>query len=175
MRKTPRWPRRWASFSLLHLHSHENAWANLHILGQRGNLTPFSLGRSRCIHGRSQVMAINSGHQPGSLSVSAELSCGVETAQPRHDDTATVCAHGPLNLMCLLKDHSSFKGMPCTSSGLDGAPLLRPWPYALHPSPGERSPHLRLRRASLCPCATIIHCRTAHTNLRCLLKGRSKR
>ena len=111
------------------------------------------------------VMAINSGRQPGSLSVSAELSCGVETTQPRHYDTAMVCAHGPLNLMCLLKDHSSFKGMPCTSSGLDGAPLLRPWPYALHLSPGC-SPHLRLRRASLCQCAMIIYCRTVHTDLR---------
>ena len=33
--KTPtRWPRSWANFSLLSLHFHRNAWANLHVLGQ---------------------------------------------------------------------------------------------------------------------------------------------
>ena len=34
VRKTPRWPRSWASFSLLQLSSHRNAWADLHLLGQ---------------------------------------------------------------------------------------------------------------------------------------------
>ena len=33
-RKTPRWPRSWANFSLLQLYSHRDAWANSHILGQ---------------------------------------------------------------------------------------------------------------------------------------------
>jgi hypothetical protein len=30
----PRWPRSWASFSLLQLYSHLNTWANLHLLFQ---------------------------------------------------------------------------------------------------------------------------------------------
>ena len=34
VRKTLSWPRRWTNFSLLSLHSHRNAWANLHRLGQ---------------------------------------------------------------------------------------------------------------------------------------------
>jgi hypothetical protein len=34
VRKTPGWPRSWASFSLLQLYSHRDAWANLHLLGQ---------------------------------------------------------------------------------------------------------------------------------------------
>ena len=34
VRKTPRWPRSWANYSLLQLYSNCNAWANLHILGQ---------------------------------------------------------------------------------------------------------------------------------------------
>ena len=34
MRKTPSWPKSWANFSLWQLHSHKNAWANLHHLGQ---------------------------------------------------------------------------------------------------------------------------------------------
>ena len=34
VRKTPSWPRSWANFSLLWLYSHNNAWANLHLLGQ---------------------------------------------------------------------------------------------------------------------------------------------
>ena len=34
VRKTPSWPRSWASFSLLSLCSHRNAWANLHLLRQ---------------------------------------------------------------------------------------------------------------------------------------------
>jgi hypothetical protein len=38
VRKTPSWPRSWANFSLLSLYSHRNAWANLHLLGQRDTL-----------------------------------------------------------------------------------------------------------------------------------------
>ena len=34
VRKTPCWPRNWASFSLISLYSHRNAWANWHLLGQ---------------------------------------------------------------------------------------------------------------------------------------------
>jgi hypothetical protein len=34
VRKTPSWPRSWANFSHSQLHSHRNAWANLHLLGQ---------------------------------------------------------------------------------------------------------------------------------------------
>jgi hypothetical protein len=34
VRRTPSWPRSWASFSLLSLYSHRNARANSHILGQ---------------------------------------------------------------------------------------------------------------------------------------------
>ena len=34
VRKTPSWPRSWASFSLLSLYSHRNSRANLHCLGQ---------------------------------------------------------------------------------------------------------------------------------------------
>jgi hypothetical protein len=34
VRTTSICPRSWASFSLLWLYSHPNAWANLHILGQ---------------------------------------------------------------------------------------------------------------------------------------------
>jgi hypothetical protein len=34
VRNTPSWPRSWANFSLLWLHSHRNAWANWHLLGQ---------------------------------------------------------------------------------------------------------------------------------------------
>jgi hypothetical protein len=40
VRKTPSWPRTWASFSLFYPYSHRNAWANLHLLA---NLTPCSL------------------------------------------------------------------------------------------------------------------------------------
>ena len=40
VRKTPSWPRSWANFSLLLLHSHRNTWTNLHLLG---HLTPFLL------------------------------------------------------------------------------------------------------------------------------------
>jgi hypothetical protein len=32
--EVPSWPRSWPNFSLSQLHSHRNAWANLHILGQ---------------------------------------------------------------------------------------------------------------------------------------------
>jgi hypothetical protein len=38
--EVPSWPRSWPNFSLSQLHSHRNAWANLHILA---NLTRFSL------------------------------------------------------------------------------------------------------------------------------------
>ena len=38
VRKTPRWPRSRANFSLLWLYSHSNAWANLHRLGQPNTL-----------------------------------------------------------------------------------------------------------------------------------------
>jgi hypothetical protein len=34
VRKTPSWPRSWANFSFLFLHSDRNAWANWDILGQ---------------------------------------------------------------------------------------------------------------------------------------------
>ena len=34
VRKTPSWPRSWAKSSLISLHSHRNAWANLLLLGQ---------------------------------------------------------------------------------------------------------------------------------------------
>jgi hypothetical protein len=35
VRKAPSWPRSWANFSSpLSLHSHWDAWANLHVLGQ---------------------------------------------------------------------------------------------------------------------------------------------
>jgi hypothetical protein len=34
VRKAPSWPRSWPNLSLLSLHSHRNAWANLHMLGQ---------------------------------------------------------------------------------------------------------------------------------------------
>ena len=34
VRKTPSWPRSWANFSLLYLHSPRNAWTNSHLLGQ---------------------------------------------------------------------------------------------------------------------------------------------
>ena len=34
VRKTARRPRSWANFSLLWLHPHRNAWADLHILGR---------------------------------------------------------------------------------------------------------------------------------------------
>jgi hypothetical protein len=34
VRKPPGWPRSWANFSLLQLHSHRHAWASLHRLGQ---------------------------------------------------------------------------------------------------------------------------------------------
>ena len=34
VRKSPSWPRSWASCSLLQLYSHRKAWANLHLLGQ---------------------------------------------------------------------------------------------------------------------------------------------
>jgi hypothetical protein len=34
VRKTPCRPRSWANSSLLLLHSHRNAWTNLHLLGQ---------------------------------------------------------------------------------------------------------------------------------------------
>jgi hypothetical protein len=33
VRKTPRWPRRWANSSLSQLHSHRNGRANLHLSG----------------------------------------------------------------------------------------------------------------------------------------------
>jgi hypothetical protein len=39
VRKTPSWSRSWANFSRLQLHSHRNAWANLHFWA---NLTLFS-------------------------------------------------------------------------------------------------------------------------------------
>ena len=38
VRKIPSWPRSWANFSLLSLHSHWNARANPHILGQPNTL-----------------------------------------------------------------------------------------------------------------------------------------
>ena len=34
VRKTPSLPRSWANFSLLWLHPHRTAWANLHLLDQ---------------------------------------------------------------------------------------------------------------------------------------------
>jgi hypothetical protein len=34
VRKTPRWPRSWANFSLFQLYFRRNTWANLYILGQ---------------------------------------------------------------------------------------------------------------------------------------------
>jgi hypothetical protein len=34
VRRAPSWPRGWANFSLLWLHSHRNAWAKVHPLGQ---------------------------------------------------------------------------------------------------------------------------------------------
>ena len=34
VRKAPGWPRGWANLSLVWLHSHKNAWANSHLLGQ---------------------------------------------------------------------------------------------------------------------------------------------
>ena len=47
VRKTPSWPRSWANFNLLPLHSHRNAWDNLRMFWT--NLTRFLLqwGRSR--------------------------------------------------------------------------------------------------------------------------------
>jgi hypothetical protein len=44
VRRTPRWPRSWANFSVLWLYSHRNAWANLHLLGQPNTF----LARSPC-------------------------------------------------------------------------------------------------------------------------------
>jgi hypothetical protein len=38
VRKTPSWLRTLANFSLLSLYSHRNAWANLHLLGQRNTV-----------------------------------------------------------------------------------------------------------------------------------------
>jgi hypothetical protein len=38
VRKTPSWPSNWASSSPLSLHSHRNAWAHLHLLGQPNTL-----------------------------------------------------------------------------------------------------------------------------------------
>ena len=38
VRKTPSWPRSWASFALLLLCFHGNAWANSHLLGQPSTL-----------------------------------------------------------------------------------------------------------------------------------------
>ena len=43
VRKTPSWPRSWASFSLLQLHSHRNAWANSHLLGQPNTFLALAL------------------------------------------------------------------------------------------------------------------------------------
>jgi hypothetical protein len=37
-RKTPSWPRSWATFSLLQLYSRRNSWANLHLLGQTNTI-----------------------------------------------------------------------------------------------------------------------------------------
>ena len=34
VRKTQRWPKGWANFSLLWLYCYWNTWANLHLLGQ---------------------------------------------------------------------------------------------------------------------------------------------
>jgi hypothetical protein len=41
VRKPPSWPRSWTNFSRLLLYSHSDAWANLHLFGDK--LTPFSL------------------------------------------------------------------------------------------------------------------------------------
>jgi hypothetical protein len=53
VRETPSWPRSRANFSLLHLHSHRIAWANLHRFGQPDIL----LSSQDCFRPRSGIGA----------------------------------------------------------------------------------------------------------------------
>jgi hypothetical protein len=53
VRKTPSWPRSWASVSLLSLYPHRNARANLHILGQPDTLLDEGRGRLHGAHAGS--------------------------------------------------------------------------------------------------------------------------
>jgi hypothetical protein len=47
VRKAPSWPRSWASFSLLSLYFHGNAWASLQFLGRPDTLLARRAARLR--------------------------------------------------------------------------------------------------------------------------------
>jgi hypothetical protein len=66
VRKTPSWPRSWATFSLLSLYSHWNAWANLRLLECMGQPNIF-LARAGHARGAEEGGVGQADHQQHEL------------------------------------------------------------------------------------------------------------
>jgi hypothetical protein len=66
VRKTPSWPRSWASFSLLLLYSHGNAWASWRLLGQPNTCLAPAAGALR-------TLAVREVWSPWSLAIGSKF------------------------------------------------------------------------------------------------------